>query len=246
MSLTRQILNPVMTPGLMYPSFGGRPKRRGRGSRYYRCPRCKGNEFTRLWKQMVKKEETIYGFHCGYCHRNWFISSKLILNHVIEEQIQRIANFTKETGREFGALIIRNPDEVRLEMVEIGKEQEVSFAQGRELKKGEKLVGTWHAHPKTDEPSNYDVATFLRDEWEKISIVSGAKGTINVMVKISETIKIEDAKAWIEKNAILSFKEKGKKFKFLIFRGKSNNLQLVAGGYESPSVTLEKLLREII
>lgn len=245
MSLSRNILSPVVTPGLIYPSYGHRPSRGGSGRRYYRCPRCGGNNWTRLWKEIVKKEESVYGFHCEYCGRNWFISSKLVLNHVIEDQILRISNFTKETGREFGALIIKNPDEVRLEMVEIGEEHEVSFNQTRELKKGESVVGSWHAHPTTNEPSNYDVATFLRDEWEKISIVSGAKGTITVMVTAKETVKVEDVKVWIEKNASSSLKKKGEEFKFLIFRGKSNNLQLIAGVYDSPSVTLEKLLREI-
>lgn len=246
MSLSRNILNPVVTPGLIYPSYGKRPGRKGKGMRYYRCPQCGGDSWSRLWKEIVRKEESIYGFHCEYCGRNWFISSKLILNHVIEDQILRIANFTKKTGREFGALIIKNSDEVRLEMVEIGEKHEVSFNQTRELKKGESIVGTWHCHPNSDLPSNWDIASFLRDDWEKISIVSGAKGTITVMVATSEMVKVENVKTWIEKNGSLTLKKKGEKFKFLIFRGKSNNLQLIAGVYDNPSVTLEKLLREIV
>ena len=130
-------------------------------------------------------------------------------------------------------------------MVDIGEDLSVSFKQTHELAPGEKIIGTWHAHPKTDTFSDYDIASFLHDDFERISIVSGAKGTINVLVKTPDTVQIEDVRKWIEENQLLNLKDKGKMFKFLVFKGKTNNLQLVTGITDNPLQSLESLLRKI-
>ena len=234
-------MNPVTTPSLLYPQFGNfKPHKK-----YYQCPKCQGNMRTRLAVQIVRKEDMVFGFKCEDCGKNWFISSKLILNDILEEQIARVANFTKQTGKEFGAFIVKTKNGIRLDIINIGEDLSVSFKQTHELAPGEKIIGTWHAHPVSNEPSDYDIGSFLHDDFERISIVSGAKGTINVMVKTPDTIQIEDIRKWIEENQLLSLKDKGKMFKFLVFKGKTNNLQLVSGITDNPLQSLESLLRKI-
>ncbi len=102
-----------------------------------------------------------------------------------------------------------------------------------------------NCHPISNEPSDWDIGSFLHDDFEKISIVSGAKGTITVMVKTDETIVIEDIKKWVEENQLSDLKDKGNLFKFLVFRGKHNNLQLVTGITSTPFTSLEGLLKKI-
>ena len=233
-------MNPVTTPSLLYPQFGSKPHKK-----YYQCPKCQGNMRTRLAVQIVRKEDMVFGFKCEDCGKNWFISSKLILNDILEEQILRIANFTKQTGKEFGAFIIKTPNGIRLDMIEIGEDLSVTFQQTHELNKGEKIIGTVHYHPVTDSPSDWDIGSFLHDDFERISVVGGAKGTITVMVKTLDTIKIDDVRKWIEENQLLSLKDKGKMFKFLVFKGKTNNLQLVTGITDATIQSLEGLLRKI-
>ena len=234
------IFSPVTTPSLLYPQLGFKPHKK-----YYQCPKCQGNMRTRLAVQIVRKEDMVFGFKCEDCGKNWFISSKLIFNNILEEQILRIANFTKQTGKEFGAFIVKTKNGIRLDMIEIGEDLSISFQQTHELPPGEKIVGTFHCHPKTDEFSDYDIGSFLHDDFEKISVVNGAKGTITVMVKTPDTIQIEDIRKWIEENQLLNLKDKGKMFKFLVFKGKTNNLQLVTGITDNPLQSLESLLRKI-
>ena len=239
--MSSEILNPVKTPGLLYPEFGKLKP----GRRYYKCPKCDCNMRTRLQVQVVRHEDLVFGFQCDDCGKKWFVSSKLIFNDIFEEELLRMARFTKKTGKEFGALIIKTPDGIRLDMIEVGENMSVSFQQTHKLKENEKIVGSAHNHPYSDLPSDFDIASFLRDDWEKISVVNGAKGTITVMVKTDKTLKIDEVEPWIKENEGSTLKEKGMKYNFLVFKGKANNLQLVAGLSKRPFTSLEMLLREI-
>ncbi len=234
------MMSPVTTPSLLYPQFGFKPRKK-----YYQCPKCQGNMRTRLAVQIMRREDMVFGFKCEDCGKNWYISSKLILNDVLEEQIDRVANFTKQTGKEFGAFIIKTKQGIRLDMIDIGEDLSVSFKQTHELGPEEKIIGTWHAHPVSNEPSDWDIGSFLHDDFEKISIVSGAKGTITVMAKTDDTIVVEDIKGWVEENQLSDLKDKGNLFKFLVFKGKHNNLQLVTGITSTPFTTLEALFKQI-
>ena len=241
--MSTEILNPVTSPSMMYPQLGfGKIKPRKKD---YKCIRCNGDSYSRLKAQIYKPNDIIFAFECSNCGNSWLISSKMILNDVFEEQIQRISNFTKQTKKEFGAFIIKTRDGIRLDMIEIGADLEVSFKQSHELKPDEVIVGTWHAHPITDEPSDFDIGTFLRDDFEKICIVSGAKGTINLLAKTPETIKITDVRKWVSENEKLNLKEKGIMYGFLVFRGKVNNLQEITGGSKNPFVSLEGIIKNL-
>ena len=239
--MSTEIFSPVKTSSLLYPEFGKLKP----GRRYYKCPKCDCNMRTRLQVQVVRHEGLLFGFRCDDCGEKWIVSSKLIFNDIFEEQVLRMARFTKETGKEFGALIVKTSDGIRLDMIEVGKDMSVSFQQTHELKDDEKIVGTIHNHPYSDTFSDFDIASFLRDSWEKVSIVNGAKGTITVMVKTDKTVKLEEVEPWIKENEGLTLKEKGMKYNFLVFKGKANNLQLAAGLSKRPFTSLESLLREI-
>ena len=270
--MSSENLNPVIVPSLLYPAlYGTNPQ-----GKDYRCPKCQSTNRTRVtgiqyipkepfqkaldkWRDWVFQQgvtgrlkdpstQKIEGYHfqCGWCGTEWF-ASRLVLNQILEEQIKRVANFTKETGKEFGALIIRTEDGLRLDMIDIGEDLSVELAPTHELGEDEELLGTWHSHPLSDTFSWWDVATFRRDNWEQISCVSGAKGTLTIMIKTPETIplKPEEVKDWVKKcqKEDPELKDISKKYKFLLFRGTPGELKEISG--DAPTMTLEELVGNV-
>lgn len=241
--MSTSMLSPVTTSSLLYPSFGNLKPRQ----KHYVCPRCAGNLRSRLQVEIVRKNETVFGFACDDCGKRWYFSSKLLLNEVLEEHIQKIHKFCDITKKEFGAFLVKTPEGIRMDMLEIGEDLSVTFKKTKEYRENEQIVGSAHAHPISDEFSDWDIATFLSDDWEKISIVVGAEGTINVMIKTNNTIKVPGKKTgeWVEENKDLNLIEKANKFQFLLFKGKVNNLKLFAGVSNLPITSLEKLLAQV-
>jgi proteasome lid subunit RPN8/RPN11 len=214
--------------------------------RFYQCPRCNGNLRTQLKAQIQKPKELVFCFQCHDCSKAWYISSKLVLNSIFEDQLQKMAEYTKATGKEFGGLIIKTSTGIRIEMVQVGEDMSVSFGQSHELEEGESLVGTVHNHPYTDIPSDWDIGTFLQTDWEAVGIVNGANGTINVMVKRKDTVVPLDLEQWIKDSESLTFKAKGNLYNFVIYRGRINNLQQLTSFTDVMAVTsVEQLLTMI-
>lgn len=243
--MSTEVLNPVIAPSMIYPALGvGRIKPQ---RKYYKCPRCESNVNTRIQVQIIRKKEMVFGFICHDCYKRWYVSSRLLLNEVLEEQLQKIHKFTDTTKKEFGALLVKTPEGIRMDMLDIGEDMSVTFKKTKEFREDEKVIGSCHAHPRSDEFSDYDIATFLRDDWERISIVVGAEGTINVVVKTENTLKIENEQLnqWVEDNKALRLVEKAERNQFLLFKGKVNNLKLLAGVSNQPITSLEKLLAQI-
>ena len=241
--MSTQVMNPVTTPSLLYPQLGTgklRPRKK-----FYQCPRCGGDNATRLQVDIVRKSEEVFGFMCDFCQKRWYVSSKLILNEVLEEHFQKIHKFTMTTGKEFGALLVKTPDGIRMDMLEIGEDLSVTFKKTKEYRPEEKVVGSCHSHPVTDEFSDWDLGTFLKSDWEQISVVVGSEGTVNVAVKTKETIKILDVEQWVKDNKSLTLIEKANKYRFLLFRGKVNNLKLCAGISNMTVTSLEKLFSQV-
>lgn len=138
--MTTEGLLPVTEPALLYPTvYGVRPRRKD-----YICPRCRSTNRTRLKSVLLYEDQKTYGFTCHWCKNEWRRSSKLILNELLEEQIERISKFTKKTGKEFGALIFRTNRGIELEMVQIGEDRSVALSTTRKLQKDEEILGTWH------------------------------------------------------------------------------------------------------
>ena len=67
MSLSTQIMNPVTTPSMLYPSYG----RLKPHKKHYQCPRCVQDNRTRLQVEIVRKSEIVLGFMCDECHKRW-------------------------------------------------------------------------------------------------------------------------------------------------------------------------------
>ena len=243
--MSSEILSPVFSPSMLYPALAtGKIKPR---VKHYTCPRCGGNLRSRVQAQIIRKSEVVFGFICNDCYKRWYISSRLIINEVLEEQLQKIHKFTDTTKKEFGALLVKTPEGIRMDMMDIGEDMSVTFKKTKEYREDEKIIGSVHAHPVSDEFSDWDIATFLRDDWERISIVVGAEGTINVMVKTENTLKIEGEQLnqWVEDNKDSNLIKKAEINQFLFFKGKVNNLKLFSGVSNQPITSLEKLLAQI-
>lgn len=244
--MSTEILLPVTQSGLMYPIF---PKIRRPRKKDYICPRCYSTNRSRLITIADGPYGRIFSFKCDWDNQSWFTSSKLIVNEVFQDQIQRFSEMTQKSGKEVGGLLMRTKDGiVVMDMEQMGEERMVQMSPTRKLQKGEEILGTWHAHPITDTPSFWDIGTFLHDDWERISCVSGAEGTLTVMVKTDATEGLSEeveVGKWAEEHrgAETPLEELGKKHGFLVYKGPPDKLKLVSG--KEGSTTLEKLVKGV-
>jgi AraC-like DNA-binding protein len=182
---------------------------------------------------------------CDDCKARWYFSSRLMLNDVLEEQCQKMRKFTETTGKEFGALLVKTPEGIRLDMIDVGQDTSVTFKKTKEYRTDEQVIGSIHVHPYTNFFSSYDISSFLHDSWEKISMLVGADGSLNVMVKTKNTIQVTDIQKWIEENKDLPPVEVANKFQFILFKGKVNNLKLLAGVSNMSVTSLETLFKQV-
>ena len=251
--MSTELLSPVTQPSLLYPALHGvRPRRK-----HYRCERCASDNQTCLRAETryflgEKLENIFFDFECG-CGNSFFVAARLLVNEVLEEQMERIFNFTKKTGKEFGALVIRTVDgDIILDMFQIGENREVEMVPTHELREGEEILGTMHVHAVSGTFSLYDLATALRDKkWEKISIVAGADGSFNVAIFTPETPKIKDIGAWLKENEDVKDKDGNvdavglaNKYNFLLYRGKADNLKLISED-DIRTYSLEELFNKV-
>ncbi len=239
-NMSTEIMLPVTQPSLLYPSiYGLRPK-----EKHFRCPKCGSNNRTSISSVYLKKdgEEKIYGFNCSWCKRGWFVSSKLILNSILEDQIKQMSEFTKKTGKEFGALIIRTSRGIMLEMIQIGEDRSINMGATRKLQSDEEILGTIHCHPISDFPSDWDISDFLCSSWERISIVIGNEENLNVLIKTIDTSQLEDREKVVEQLKDKSLDDIGKEYNFIVYRGKLDNLK---SSILATEVTLEDLLKNV-
>jgi len=229
----------------MYPVF---PKIKKPRKKDYICPKCYSSNRSRLIAISDGPDGRIFAFKCGWDDRQWFVASKLIINEIFQDQVKRFSEMTQKSGKEVGGLLIRTKAGiVVMDMEQMGEERQVSMEKTRKLQPGEEILGTWHSHPVSDQPSYWDIASFLRDKWEQISCVSGVEGTLTVMVKTDGTTKLpgEEVGRWEEENreAKTPLEEIGRKHGFLVYKGLPNKLRLVSG--DESSTTLEKLVRGV-
>lgn len=243
--LSTEILCPIKEPSLIYPKLYGVKYRIGKDDL---CKKCNSTNQISLRAKTETFDDFIFKFICEYCGNEFIASAKLIINETLEDQMNEIHNFTKETDKEFGALIIRdNEGDIILDMIRIGKDREIELIPTHDLREGEEILGTFHCHPISDYPSLYDIATFLRDDWEKISMVSGVEGNFNVMLKNEETEKVSDVALWLKENEDFGGEktiELGDKYGFLFYRGKADKLILKSGD-QIQSSSLEEIFEKV-
>ena len=150
---------------------------------------------------------------------------RVTLNEILSDQIDRIGEFTDVTHLEFGALIMKDNDGVKLEFIQIGESRSVEIRPTRKLLDDEFVLGTYHQHPKSDRLSLPDIQSFLSNDWEEIMLLRGAHATIICAIK---TINTKIGVELTEIDETLDNKELGEKYMFALYRGtKPDNLQLL-------------------
>ena len=242
-SKKREFISVNIKPILLYPKYV-EPQLLD-----YKCPNCNSDNRTSIANIVYDASKTpeSYGFLCGWCGKDWFTSSKLILNNIIEDQINNLYNFTKKTGKEFGSLIFQTNRGILLDMIQMGEERSIDLKFTRKLEADEKLLGSFHCHPTTDTPSFWDIGTFLNSSWEKISCVAGANSTITVMVKTGATKKLDsmDIAGWREECVKRGYNlaKLSEKYNFETYSGKATELKSLVGKSNS-IITLESLVRK--
>lgn len=87
---------------------------------------------------------------------------------------------------------------------------------------------THNTHPLTETFSPHDIATFLADPTERVSICYGADGVINLTIKTDETEGIgkEDITTLKEAYDQEEIPDLAMQYKFLYYRGQGNRLEI--------------------
>lgn len=149
----------------------------------------------------------------------------LDLSGTLQDQLTRFAKFTKETGKEFGALIVRKAGQIILDQVQVGENHEINIEPTRPLAPDEEILGSYHQHPNTAEFSTWDVLSFLHSDWEKCMMLTGADGTVVVALKTAETSPLEaEPEEMRDKFKDTSNADLAKQFNFQLYKGNVDDL----------------------
>ena len=177
----------------------------------------------------------------------------IILSDRLYAMIKYLGNKTAQEKTENGGFLIKtgiglDTRAIGVRMVNLvgGEGKEIFLEPHEQLEYGEQYLGTFHSHPLTDVPSIHDVLTFIADPTEKVSIVHGVSGTINLMIKKPDTRAIDPAqleayKAQYEKGNMAPLV---RDFGFMFFQGKSDTLQRAFEPVQIPleqSVSLDEI-----
>ena len=129
----------------------------------------------------------------------------------------------------------------------LGKGKSVDLEPEEALHEGETYVGTIHAHPSTNTFSVHDVATFLADPDEKISMNIGADGSLNILIKCDETeeISIDAIKQLKEAYEQDEISVIANTYKFLYYKGKGDKVNLVTPNVRRGGAYLDEYVRDI-
>ncbi len=160
----------------------------------------------------------------------------IVLSDRLFGYIKLLGDITAEDDIETGGFLIKtgvgvNTRSIGVRLVNLvkGEDREIILESQEELESGEEYIGTFHSHPVTDIPSVHDVITFLADPLEKMSIVRGVDGTVNLKVKTPATRPLAP-------DQIEAMKERYPKgdegmgklvrdFDFMFFQGKTDELE---------------------
>ncbi len=159
----------------------------------------------------------------------------VIISDRLFGNMKAVADLASKNDGEVGGFLIKTgvgvtkvSIGVRLVNLIVGNDRAITLEPQETLEPGEEYIGTFHSHPVTDVPSVHDVITFLADPMEKVSIVRGVDGTINLKVKKPDTRPLDP-------KLIETLKEKYPKgdtgmaalvrdFNFMFFQGKDDTL----------------------
>jgi hypothetical protein len=160
---------------------------------------------------------------------DWAEQKGLDLSGTLQDQLERFGKFTDETKKEFGALVIRKQGQVILDQVQVGQEHEIDIAPTRPLGPDEEILGSMHIHPNSTSFSVWDCLSFLKSDWEHVSILRAADGKIIVMVKTPETVPLqEDPEKLRDQYKDWGNEDFAREFKFSLFTGSPDDLEAVS------------------
>ena len=160
----------------------------------------------------------------------------IVLSPRMLAMIQFLGKQTQSTDTETGAFVIKTSSGtngetgVRLVNIVGGEDSAVNLEPQETLLQGEEYLGTFHAHPITDNPSVHDFMTFLADPTEQIMLLHGSDDTINLALKTPNTITItpdqidamkQEYEAWKDTDDKVALADK---FKFGLYLGKDTEL----------------------
>ncbi len=173
----------------------------------------------------------------------------VVLSDRLYGNMKAVADLASKNDSEIGGFLIKTgvgvskvSIGVRLVNLVVGENREIVLEPQEELEPGEEYIGTFHSHPVTDVPSVHDVITFLADPLEKVSVVRGVDGTINLKVKTADTRPLDPSRI----NEMKERYPKGdegmatlvRDFNFMFFQGRDDTLTRAYETASAPSGTI--------
>ncbi len=173
----------------------------------------------------------------------------VVLSDRLYGNMKAVADLASKNDSEIGGFLIKTgvgvskvSIGVRLVNLVVGENREIVLEPQEELEPGEEYIGTFHSHPVTDVPSVHDVITFLADPLEKVSVVRGVDGTINLKVKTADTRPLDPSRI----NEMKERYPKGdegmatlvRDFNFMFFQGRDDTLTRTYETASTPSGTI--------
>jgi proteasome lid subunit RPN8/RPN11 len=187
-----------------------------------------------------------------------WVSSKMIRyenppKHLqVNERLMNDAMFmhsytTKSEQESAGFLIRAKHGGIGVVSQVLGDDNSVELVPNEQLHEGEEYLGTIHTHPDTTTFSIWDVATFLADKNEKISMNVGGDGMVNCLVKTDGTQEItkQDIHEFRQSYDEDNIEEAADAHKFLYYRGKGSKLELVGASSNGKASTLDDFVKDM-
>ena len=153
----------------------------------------------------------------------------LTLNERLRNDLAFMSEYTRREKQEVAGFLIRAlHGGLGVVSPVLGKGLEVELDSHEYLHKGEIYLGSFHCHTYTNFPSPHDMATFLADPTERVSMVSGADGSLTLALKTDETqeiglTEIPRIKDAYEQDELPQLAEQ---YRFLYYHGKGERLTL--------------------
>ena len=152
----------------------------------------------------------------------------LKLNDRLMQGIRLLFDSTKKTQQETGGFLIRNAEgNIEIAGMMIGEDSSITLAPKEQIDEGEKFLGTIHVHHNTNYFSGQDIASFLADKNEKISMLIGNDASLRCLIKTSETelIPNEDIAGFKESYDMEDINGTARAHKFLHYFGNDGNIK---------------------
>lgn len=172
----------------------------------------------------------------------------IILNERLFNTIQFMHEYTIREKIETAGFIIKQANGSLTIVSQItGEKHSVEMETNEQLQTGESFIGYMHCHPNTDYFSMPDIATFLSNPSEQVSILSGNNGINHVLIRtlFTEGISLNDAKGFVDAYEMDQINEIAQAHKFLHYSGKLRMLNNELKTENDNVVQLDDLIKNV-